>query len=222
VELIRELIQTIIVIVVLGVLVEMLLPSGDMRRYVKMVMGLLIIMAILQAAADVVNSDFMQEVPAVTVSETGTPPMEDIMAAGQELAGQDREKAEKQFSEGLSDQVMALVGMNGEIQALDARVSLDGDNNSDIKEITIVFNAAGESTVSHRTGTGGQSTAGTSGGNTLVQPVVVELDGESQADEPNPVKAVKPEQKQAAADLTKMVAQFYNLKPDQVKYEFQE
>jgi len=144
------------------------------------------------------------------------------MAAGQELAGQDREKAEKQFSEGLSDQVMALVGMNGEIQALDARVSLDGDNNSDIKEITIVFNAAGESTVSHRAGTGGQSAAGTSGGNSLVQPVVVELDGESQADEPNPVKAVKPEQKQAAADLAKMVAQFYNLKPDQVKYEFQE
>jgi stage III sporulation protein AF len=81
-DVLRELIQTIIVIVVLAVLVEMLLPGGDMRRYVKMVMGLLIIMAVLQAAAGVLNSRFMQDVPAVTVSDTGTPPLEDIMAAG--------------------------------------------------------------------------------------------------------------------------------------------
>jgi len=221
VEVIRELIQTIIVIVVLAVLVEMLLPSGDMRRYVKMVMGLLIIMAILQAAAGVLHSDFMHEVPAVTVSDTDAPTLDDIMTAGQEMAGQDREKAEKQFSEGLSDQVMALVGMNSEIQAVDARVSLDGDN-SDIKNITIVFNAAGDSTASHSDSSSGMSTSDTAGGNSVVKPVVVELKSESQAKEPSPVKTVKPEQKQAAADLAKVVAQFYNLKPDQVEYEFQE
>ncbi len=214
-EVLRELIQTIIVIVVLAVLVEMLLPGGDMRRYVKMVMGLLIIMAILQAAAGVVNSQFMQDVPAVTVSDTGAPPLEDIMAVGQELAGKDRDKAEQQFSEGLSRQVLALVGMNPEVQAVDAQVSLDGEN-SDIREITIIFNVEDES------GAGGQQASNGIGGDLGVQPVVVDLDRKSPADEQSPAKTATTEQKKAAAELTKMVSQFYNLKPDQVKYKFEE
>ncbi len=224
-DVLRELIQTIIVIVVLAVLVEMLLPGGDMRRYVKMVIGLLIIMAVLQAAAGVLNSRFMQDVPAVTVSDTGTMPLEDIIAAGQELADKDREKAAQQFSEGLSGQVLALVGMNSDVQAVDARVSVDRES-SDIREITIVFNAAngtgdGRSSV-QSAGSGGHQAVNSTNEDLGVQPVVVDLDGKSIADESNLVKAVTPEQKKAAAELTAVVAQFYNLKPDQVKYEFLE
>lgn len=211
-EILRELIQTIIVIVVLAVLVEMLLPGGDMRRYVKMVMGLLIIMAVLQAAAGVMNSRFMQDVPAVTLSDTSAPPLEVIMAAGEELAAKDRDKAAQQFSEGLSRQVLALAGMYSEVQAIDAKVVLDGEN-SDIKEITIVLCAADV-----KQGQDAKSIKDDSG----VQPVVVDIDGKNAAEDLNPVQTVTPEQKKAAAKLTAVVAEFYNIKHSQVKYEFRE
>ncbi len=214
-DVLRELIQTIIVIVVLAVLVEMLLPGGDMRRYIKMVMGLLIIMAVLQAAAGALNSRFMQNVPAVTVSDNGTPPLEDIMATGQELADNDREKAVHQLSEGLSGQVIALAGMNSDIRAVDARVSIDRES-SNISEITIVFNAACNA------GSGDLQADKGANEDLSIQPVVVNLDGQSAADMSRPVTAVTPEQKKTAAGMAAVVAQFYNLKPDQVKYEFLE
>ncbi|KAF1086540.1 Stage III sporulation protein AF [Sporotomaculum syntrophicum] len=217
-DVLRELIQTIIVIVVLAVLVEMLLPNGDMRRYVKMVIGLLIIMAVLQAAAGVVNSQFMQEVPAVTVSDTGAPPLEDIMAAGEELSAINRDKAEQQYCEGLSGQVLALVNMNSEVQAVDARVNVDREN-SDIKEITIVF-LAGDKEPAGGAKEGLNFTDNESGA-LDVQPVVVELGEKTDVHEFSRVNEATPEQKKIAAELTGVIAEFYNLKPDQVKYEFQ-
>jgi stage III sporulation protein AF len=107
--------------------------------------------------------------------------------------------------------------MNSDVQAVDARVSIDREN-SDIREITIVFNAAN----GDGDGRGGHQAANSTNEDLGVQPVVVDLDGKSAADEPSPVKAATPEQKKAAVELTAVVAQFYNLKPDQVKYEFLE
>lgn len=219
-DILRELIQTIIVIVVLAVLVEMLLPGGDMRRYVRMVMGLLIIMAVMQAATGVIHSDLMRDIPAVTAADSGAPPLDDIMAAGQGLAQEDRELAVQQYSEALSGQVLALARMNGDLQVVDARVTVD--ENSAIEEINIFFAAAnGDSPPSGQSAGARQTDQGTDGG-LGVQPVVVDIKGGDVADKESPAPAVTPEQERAAAGQAAMVAEFYNLRPDQVKYEFRD
>ena len=46
-EIIRSLVQNLIVIIILAVMLDMFLPAGEMRKYVKMVMGLLIIVAVV-------------------------------------------------------------------------------------------------------------------------------------------------------------------------------
>ncbi|TYO95635.1 stage III sporulation protein AF [Desulfallas thermosapovorans] len=221
-DVLRELIQTIIVIVVLAVLVEMLLPGGDMRRYVKMVMGLLIIMAVMQAAAGVIHSDLVRDIPAVTAVDSGAPPLDDIMAAGQGLAREDRELAVQQYSKALSGQVLALARMNGELQVLDARVTVD--ENSAIEEINIVFAAAdGDNTPSSQSaGDGARQADQDAGGDLGVQPVVVDIKGGDVAGKESPAPAVTPEQERAAAGQAAMVAEFYNLRRDQVKYEFRD
>ena len=216
-DILRELVQTIVVIVVLAVLVEMLLPNGDMRRYVKMVIGLIIIMAVLQAAAGALNSGFMQDVPAVTVSDSGAPPLEEIMAAGGELSTINQDKAKEQYSEGLARQVMALVSFNSEVQAVEARVNLAGEN-GDIKEITIFFQTGAKAPASG-VNEGSEHTDGRTGA-LDVQRVVVDLGGDDAEDELNRAKTATPEQEKAAAELTGVIAEFYNLKPEQVKYEF--
>ncbi|WP_449240728.1 stage III sporulation protein AF [Desulfoscipio gibsoniae] len=214
-DVLRELIQTIIVIVVLAVLVEMLLPGGDMRRYVKMVMGLLIIMAVMQAAAGVIHSELMRDVPGVTVSDTGAPPLEDIMAAGQELADTNQDRAAQTYSEGLSRQVMSLAGMNPDVRVVDARVSVGGEN-GDISEITIVFDVAAEGL----TEVDSQNT-NNSAGDLGVRPVVVDLGEKDAADEVSRATPTAGQEK-AAAKVTAIVAEFYNLQPGQVKCEFRE
>lgn len=221
-DILRELIQTIIVIVVLAVLVEMLLPGGDMRRYVKMVMGLLIIMAVMQAAAGVINSDLVRDIPAVTAAESGAPPLDDIMAAGQGLAKEDRDLAVQQYSEALSGQVLSLARMNAELQVVDARVTID--ENSAIEEINIIFaTAAGDRPPSGQSaGAGARQTEQGTDGDLGVQPVVVDIKGEDVADKESPAPAVTPEQEKAAASQAAVVAEFYNLRPDQVKYEFRD
>lgn len=221
-DILRELIQTIIVIVVLAVLVEMLLPGGDMRRYVKMVMGLLIIMAVMQAAAGVINSDLVRDIPAVTATDSGAPPLDDIMASGQGLAKEDRDLAVQQYSEALSSQVLSLARMNGELQVLDARVTVD--ENSAIKEINIIFAAAdGDKPLSSQsTGVGARQTDQGTDGGLGVQPVVVDIKGGDVAGKESTAPAVTPGQEKAAAGQAAMVAEFYNLRRDQVKYEFRD
>ncbi|WP_180261144.1 stage III sporulation protein AF, partial [Desulforamulus profundi] len=46
-ESIKTLVQVLVIIIVLAVFLEMLLPSSQMQDYVKMVMGLLVIIVVL-------------------------------------------------------------------------------------------------------------------------------------------------------------------------------
>jgi len=210
-DVLRELIQTLVVIVVLAVFMEMLLPRGDMRRYVKMVMGLLVIIAVMQTAAGVVNSELLREVPRVTVSDNGSPSLEDIMAAGKQLSELSRDEAARRYSEGVAGQVLSLAKLHADVNAVDARVKIGPENNS-IDEITIVFNT-GTAKQAETTGAGG-TVAG-------VQPVVINVGDDAGDGAKGAAGVPTPEERKAAAGVAGAVAEFYNLPPGQVKIEFQ-
>ena len=71
-EVIRNLVQSLVIIIILAMFLEMLLPAGQMRAYVKMVMGLLVIIAVIQAVGSMARWSF-EEIPA--------------LVAGTEMAG---------------------------------------------------------------------------------------------------------------------------------------
>jgi stage III sporulation protein AF len=64
-EIVRSLVQNLIVIIIIAMLLEMFLPNGDMRRYVKMIMGLLIIVAVIQAVVELGRWDYAAEFPVL-------------------------------------------------------------------------------------------------------------------------------------------------------------
>lgn len=211
-EVIRGLIQTIVVIVVLAVFIEMLLPSGDMSRYVKMVMGLLIIVAVLHTVTGVMNSDLMQELPRVADVSTGAPPLEDIMVSGKQLTELTHAEAVKKYSEALEGQVLSVARLNPGVNAVDARVSVEGENKK-IYEISIFF----------RTGEKKQDHVPVDSGQVIdIQPVVVGINGNDENHKGENRVVPTSEEDQAALEVSKVVAEFYNLKPQQVKYEFTE
>ena len=213
-DVLRQLIQTIVVIVILAVFLEMLLPRGDMRRYVKMVMGLLIIVAVLQSVTGVINSDVLRDIPDVTEARSGYQPvpLEDIMAAGQSLSDANRQEAAQQYSRGIARQVMSLAALNNDLQVVDASVQLHESTN-EISSIT-VFCSSGAKQPPTPTA---QDNAGLDGSG--IQPVIISTPGKD-----NPGGAgVQPTsaEMQAASDITGLVANFYNLQREQVHIEFQ-
>ncbi|HBX22253.1 MAG TPA: stage III sporulation protein AF [Desulfotomaculum sp.] len=213
-DVLRQLIQTIVVIVILAVFLEMLLPQGDMRRYVKMVMGLLIIVAVLQSVAGVINSDLLRDIPDVTEAPSGyhPVPLEDIMAAGQSLSDANRQEAAQQYSRGIARQVMSLAALNNDLQVVDASVQLH-ENTNEISGIT-VFCTSG---VNQSPTPPSEDNAGPDGSG--IQPVIISTPG---ADKPSGA-GVQPTatEMQAASDIAGLVANFYNLQREQVHIEFQ-
>src|SRR5690606_12074010 len=97
-EIIKNLVQTLIIIVVLAVFLEMLLPRGKMSPYIKMVMGLLIIVAVLQAISGLLQQNWLQEIPSVTSGySSDSSGLEDIMAAGKELQATNQNLAVERY-----------------------------------------------------------------------------------------------------------------------------
>lgn len=213
-DILRQLIQTIVVIVILAVFLEMLLPQGDMRRYVKMVMGLLIIVAVLQSVTGVINSDLLRDIPDVTEAPSGyhPVPLEDIMAAGQSLSDANRQEAAQQYSRGIARQVMSLAALNNDLQVVDASVQLHESTN-EISGITVFCSSGANRPPSPTT----EDNAGPDGSG--IQPVIISTPGK---DKPGGA-GVQPTttEMQAASDITGLVANFYNLQREQVKIEFQ-
>ena len=212
-ETVRNLVQNLIVIVILAVFLEMLLPAGEMRRYVKTVMGLLVIVAVLQAIGGVVRGEWRLELPepALNSPYPGTPGLADIMAGGKQLRNGQQEKALQEYRRGIARQVRALAGLQGQVTVLGAEVEVYTDPRDhrygQVREIKLLL-----STGSTGNGAGEKGPA-------VVEPVIVDI-GSRGAGSAATGTAPTPEADQAARKLAATLASFYNLPVDSVKIEF--
>lgn len=210
---IRDLMQTIVVIVVLAVFMEMLLPQGAMRRYLKIVMGLLIILAVLQAAATALNSHFLQDVPDLVPVGGDVPSWEQIMVAGQSLSDLGRDEAALTYREEVAKQVLTIARLNPGVTAVDAEVKTGGEW-QDIQSITITF-SPGDSGIGTRDGMEPEK------GLVQVDDVVIQVPGAGAAPAAGEqVTTPDPAVAEAAAQVARSVAEFFHLPPAQVQYEF--
>ncbi|AQS58496.1 stage III sporulation protein AF [Desulforamulus ferrireducens] len=124
-ESIKALVQVLVIIIVMAVLIEMLLPSSSMHDYVKMVMGLLVIVVVLEAGANLVKQDFKFELPALQQSSSG-PSLETILGEGERLAGKNKEQALAEYRQGLEKQVLALAKLQNDLNVTGARIKTAG------------------------------------------------------------------------------------------------
>lgn len=206
-EIVRNLVQSLIVIVILAMFLEMFLPAGEMRKYVKMVMGLLIIIAVVQAVGHLVRFDFTGELPSLAQKEDQSR-LASIMEAGKKISGDQQEKAIEQYRLGLANQVMALARINKEVPVVDVEVKVQSERGDPgfghLKEIVLAV--AGQP--------GPEFREQGKGSVTEVEPVTVQVGRPGPAGQAE-TQAGPPQG--AVADLVKTVAEFYNLKPEQVK-----
>ena len=148
-EIIKNLVQTLIIIVILAVFLDMLLPSGQMKPYVKMVMGLLIIIAVLHAISGLLQQNWLQEVPRVKFQPGGQgPPLEEIVTAGKQLQLENQNKALEKYRQGISAQVLSMAKLSPGAKVVDADVKISDESKDEgygrITHITLTVDLSAE------------------------------------------------------------------------------
>jgi stage III sporulation protein AF len=210
-EVIRSLVQNLIVIIILAVLLEMFLPAGGMRNYVKMVMGLLIIVAVVQAVGNLVRWDYAGDFPALTAQDyQGKYP--EILEAGKKLAEDQQQKALDEYKNGIARQAMALSRTNNEISILGVEVKVQNDQSK-----------TGYGQLQEMILTVGPKSAGAdvkADGPLIkeVEPVSVGSGHTISTDRQDGAEELPHEK--AVAALVETLANFYNLKQEQIKVNY--
>ncbi|MDD4169040.1 MAG: stage III sporulation protein AF [Desulfotomaculaceae bacterium] len=208
-EILRGLIQNLIIIIILAMFLEMLLPAGEMRPYVNMVMGLLIIIAVIQTVGDLVNRDFTGALPALTERE-GQVQLSEIIDTGREFSSGQQQIAIAQYKNGLDQQVLALAAIHQEIPVVAAEVKINSEsgdiNFGQINEIIMIVekeparpeNQPAKDFVD-------------------VEPVAVQVNSYSYTEGLERAGSETSPPRETVAGLINTMANFYNLKPEQVK-----
>ncbi|MEW6540210.1 MAG: stage III sporulation protein AF [Bacillota bacterium] len=185
----ESLVRELVVLVILAVVLELLLPEGDLRRYVRMVLGLLIIVAVLQTAVGFWNRDLAADLSWVTLSRPDQEGTREIIREGERLWQLGQTQAMTEYEEGLARQIRALAGLNQEVAVADVDVRFAPGRTAGepgrLEEVILIL--------------GGEH------GGAAEVPVGAQL-GSRPAPDP-----------EAVARLRGLVADFYGLTPEQVK-----
>lgn len=207
-ETLRLLVQNLIIIVVLAVFLEMLLPMGDMRKYVRMVMGLMVIVAVIQALNGISGGGFFKEIEeyAFRIPTEEVKKM-NILEQGRGIEGENRKRALEQYRKGIERQVSSLASVDGRLKTIAVDVKLQDDPSKKdfgrIMEVNLLI---------------GKGEGEMDGGVKPVEPVTVKVNREktdfTEGDIPPPEYS---EDAKRAADK---VANFYNLSPDHIRVSF--
>ena len=211
-DIIRSLVQNLIVIIILAVFLDMFLPAGEMRKYVKMVMGLLIIVAVVQAVGNLTHWDYAGDFPALT-EQGETAKFSEIMEAGNRLAEDQQKKAIDEYRNGIARQAMALARANDRVSLLGVEVKVQTKQSEpgygELKEMVLTVGPKTESTASQSKGTIIKE----------VEPVTVKS-GNALTQDGTEETAERPSE-EAVVGLVETLANFYNLSPEKIKVNYQ-
>ncbi len=206
-DIIRSLVQSLIVIIILAMFLEMLLPAGEVNKYVKMVVGLLIIIAVVQAVGNLTRFDFTGELQPY-VQKKDDLSFSAIRENGEKINAGQQVTALEQYRQGLENQVMALARVNRKVSVVDVEVKVQSKKNQpeygQLREIVLVVSRE----------SGPEQPEPENQVVVEVEPVTVRVDrlkeGTLAGSEAGPPR-------EAVAGLINTVADFYNLNPEQVR-----
>ncbi|NLJ76228.1 MAG: stage III sporulation protein AF [Peptococcaceae bacterium] len=210
---IRSLVQNIIIILILALFLEMFLPQGGLKKYVKMVMGLLVVIAVIQAIGTLVQWDYSRELSALT-AEGDRMQASDVIEAGKKMSGNQQQKAIEQYEGGIARQVIALTSLYQDTPVVDVDVRVQaGSDEPDfgqIKEIVLYVAQTGD-------------TVPVEEGDNItleqIKPVAINVEDVAEDGVETALEITEPP-RDVVSGLVKTVAGFYSLEQQQVKVRY--
>ncbi len=201
-EAIRNLVQVLVAVIVLAVFLDMLLPRGDLKGYVRMVMGLFVMVALLQTAGELFHLKMDYLLEPLGSARTGFDQeftTKQIFKKGEEISAIQRQKAADHYRRGIEGQVLALARLHSGQKVTAVEVKIKEGEGADFGRL--------EEIVLHVSSDTGPDNGKEGCAVQAVSKGVINGD----------VKTVIPNCSPDIADLAGVLAGFYNLEPRQVK-----
>ena len=126
--------EEIVLIVFITTFLDLLLPNGALTNFVRMVMGLFLLISILNPIVGLLNEDALLSSWHLLQKSEET---QAVLAQGQALSKAQKERNLKEYEESLEQQITALVYLVDEVKECETEVEADFET---IKKITITVN----------------------------------------------------------------------------------
>lgn len=206
-EAIHSWITTIVAAVLITSFLEMLLPESGLQKFVRVVLGIFIVVTILSPIINLVHQNFNFEHVALKASGQGMDSIEEILAKGKDLKQVTGDMADGQYAEGLNKQVRALALLVNGVADAQAQVRLgskkEGGANGKIVKVKVMIKTEGIFMEEE---------------NKVVKPVQVKVSSENteEVNQKEKDKSTREENRLEKA-VQETVANFYNLPYEQVE-----
>lgn len=134
-ETLRLLVRNIVILVLLAAFLEMLLPLRETRRFVEVIVGLFVLVAILNPIVDFLRQEPLFD-PGIFQSVGADEQVEAILARGEELQGTAAVEARAAYGKRLEDQIKVVARLVPGVG--DARVKVDQSSDSSLQAVGVV------------------------------------------------------------------------------------
>ena len=217
IEAIGNLIRYIVILIFLATLLEMILPHGQFRRYLRMLVGILLILTILSPIQNIMRMAPGWDAPVFMVAPSSKEELAMILQRGEQMREESYKNAAANYRYHIFTVVENLLKLEYSRELLEMKVILDEDPQSTefgaIKKMVVM---AGEKT---NTDHASSNTSGTS--NICVEEIKISvkrverevgLDQEEEKSEVNILSASDEEMK-----IANYLARYFLLKEEQVE-----
>ncbi|MEL7564234.1 MAG: stage III sporulation protein AF [Dehalobacterium sp.] len=196
---ISNLVRNVTIIVIIAGFLEMLLPSGEIKRFVKAVLGLFILVSMLNPLLGLFDKNVVSEVLAwqdpMESSELST-----ILGQGEKISQEMNEKALEMYRKNLAKQIETVVKLIKGVAWVEADVQM-AINNSNlnyeaIDKVVLVVGMIGNE--------------GEKEGIDKIEPIKVEISG------PKNNFSENPDQKEMEEQIKDSLKNFFGLREEQI------
>lgn len=117
--------KKVILVVLFAVFLDLLLPNGTMQRYIKMVMGFVIIVTMLSPITALLSKSFTWETIEFPLSKTGTQNMslQQIQEQGNAIQEQQRKRIEEEWVKKIQSTIKEQVETQYPVTVMDVSVT---------------------------------------------------------------------------------------------------
>lgn len=170
-EALGNLVRSLAVVMILAAILEMFLPDRELKRFVGVIVGLFVLVTILNPLLSFLNQDLGAGLSAWDAEVQGES-LDDLLAEGQQINKEAREKALENYRQKLAAQVAGLANLSPEVKVRDAKVDVaDSDGvTGKLERIVLTLDQGTRSA-------GGSGSSGSS----VMQPVVIDLENKQAA-----------------------------------------
>ena len=224
-ETLRLMVKSILVIILMTAFLEVVLPRSDIKRYINLIIGMFIIIAVLNPILAIFNTGFDFEVlSAVPDGITGDP--ETLINQGKDMARARDNRVAGDYKEKLEKQVKSLSGLYQNTNVADVQVDMVADTAApDFGKINKIVLWIDDSTAVNSEGEDSGNSQEKDSGNSQGQVNIDEIEVKIEVDQGGQENSQGLENSENSGPdrgLREMVADFYGLSPEQIVIRNQE